>query len=490
MEHKLLSNSPVLELTENTDFLDILSKANLIKSFLIGSKQNADNFKMLSLYGNWGSGKSSLMKYLASSLESEFNTFFFEAWEYEKDENLAMSLLEFMTFETTDGSEAFHKEVLKYGGRILRGLGKSVKMNIPLFPNGPTIDIDPSSFVEEFSKNEEISFYEALKNFKVEFQRLEDNITREGKPKFNIVFIDDLDRCEPQQVLNLISAIKLFFTYGKKTIFFCGVDKSAVEAAVITKYGNIVKSNEYLEKVFDISFSMPDYFSVQKLINFYFDNQPYVIEQESQTINQRINIFFSNLELTNPRRIKKVLNKYQILREFVQIPTSEEHVFPNIDLKDGSERGFFETILVLYLIILHEFYPEDFSDFLNFEKKKDIYIKVNGGNEGVITQLKDFINSNLAGEPFSNILQQYNSSHQAKFSTETRFFVCLSPFKIERITTGALQPRKITEITVKEKHIDYLFYKYISSFDLIYLLEKSNNNMTIIGIKQLIRNLL
>ncbi|WP_152971434.1 P-loop NTPase fold protein [Lacinutrix algicola] len=37
---------------------------------------------MYSLYGEWGSGKSTLMKYLEKELKGDFNTFFFEAWEF------------------------------------------------------------------------------------------------------------------------------------------------------------------------------------------------------------------------------------------------------------------------------------------------------------------------------------------------------------------------------------------------------------------------
>ena len=44
-----------------------------------------------------------------------------------------MSLLEYITFESNSSSEEFYKDVLKYGGRLLRGLGKSIKLNIQIF---------------------------------------------------------------------------------------------------------------------------------------------------------------------------------------------------------------------------------------------------------------------------------------------------------------------------------------------------------------------
>lgn len=490
MTKKLLSNLPLLELNEETDYLEILSKGKLIKTFLQGSKENINDFRMFALYGDWGSGKSTLMKYLHSNLSQEFNTFFFEAWEFEKDENLAMSLLEFLKYESTDVEEELFTDLLKYGGRLLRGLAKSVKLNIPLYPNGPAIELEPNSFLEEFSKNEELTFYKALKEFKTEFKRMEDFITKGDKPKFNIIFIDDLDRCEPQQVLNLISAIKLFFTYGEKTIFFCGVDKKAVEAAVTTKYGNLIKANQYLEKIFDISFSMPEHFNSLKLISFYFNTQIYTLAGESMEINKRIDDFFKKIEFTNPRRIKKVLNKFQILRDFIQMDINEGKFFPKIDLKTNIEYNFFETILTLYLIILSEFYPSDFEGFLNFEIKKNIYSKANVDNTNMITKINGILEDNLSEKSLNSILLEYQNNKMNAYSIETGFFICLAPLNVEKIKMTAFQHQQINEITVKEKFIDYLFYKYISSYKIEVLLKDSNESMNLFSIKRLIKDFL
>ena len=207
---KLLNNLPIENLTPETDYLGLIEKGNLIASFLKGNKEQFNEIKMFSLYGEWGSGKSSLMKYLQKELKGDFNTYFFEAWEFEKDENLAMSLLEYIDVKSAESGEKFCEDLLMYGGRILRGLAKSVKLNIPLYPNGPAIELDPSQFMEEYEKKKELTFYQALDRFKTEFVRMEDRIKAATQKDYNIIFIDDLDRCEPEQVLNLLSAIKLY----------------------------------------------------------------------------------------------------------------------------------------------------------------------------------------------------------------------------------------------------------------------------------------
>lgn len=489
---RLLSNLPIDDLTSETDYLGIIDKGDLIKTFLIGNKDQFDEIKMFSLYGEWGSGKSSLMKYLEKELKADFNTFFFEAWEFEKDENLAMSLLEFITSKNINITEELCSDILKYGGRILRGLGKSIKLNIPLFPNGPGVELDPSAFVEELSKNEELTFYKALESFKTEFIRFEDKITNGEKPKYNIVFIDDLDRCEPEQVLNLLSAIKLFFTYGEKTIFFCGIDKKAVEQAVKTKYGEIVKANEYLEKIFDISFSMPEYDDLLKLISYYFDTTAYEIGSNIEPINSKVNEFFQYLEFTNPRRVKKVLNKYQILRNIKSLSLPEKYSpFPNIDEKDGDQNSYFETILVLYLIILHEFYPEFFTVFLDFNIKSKKYIENLDKNSeipsGSRTRLKRMIKnsaiSTFSKTPLKTILFEENIYES--------FSICIAPSNIEKINETIFYDKdEIVGMIVGDNKIEILFYKYISENYMNVKDDKFLSHSSFLSIKKLIKNAL
>ncbi|MEO4004468.1 P-loop NTPase fold protein [Flavobacterium sp. CAU 1735] len=478
----LLSNLPIEKLTSETDFLNILDKGTLIKDFLIGSQGNLKDIKMYALYGDWGSGKSSLMKYLEKELRGEFNTFFFEAWEFEKDENLAMSLLEFITYKSNSTSEKFYDGLVKYGGRILRGLAKSVKVNIPLFVNGPSIEINPSALAEELNQKDPITFFQALDGFKTEFRRLEDYITGEQKPKYNIVFIDDLDRCEPEQVLNLMSAIKLFFTYGEKTLFFCGIDKQAVEAAVKTKYGDVVKSNEYLEKIFDISFTMPKHNDVQKLINHYFDETTYRLDILAYEINNMVHTFFDALEFKNPRRIKKVLNKYQILREFIRIKKSEDYLTPNIDMKDGVVASHFETLLVLYLIILHEFYPTEFDNFLNFEKIKKVTLNSVDNRSSVSEDIKAAAKDNYSKDKLDSIIIRVSADIE-------RFNICLFPSNIDGVNGDALAMDSWSHIIADGNNVDYLFYKYINPLNPGIWLDRSGN-ASLQDIKRLIKNLL
>jgi hypothetical protein len=480
---KLLHNLPILDLTSETDYLGVIDKGDLIKEFLKANEEQFKEIKMFSLYGEWGSGKSSLMKYLQKELQEEFNSFFFEAWEFEKDENLAMSLLEFMNSKNIDTGEQFCDDLLKYGGRILRGLGKSVKLNIPLFPNGPELDLDMSGLIDEFSKEENISFYKALEKFKLEFVRFEDKITG-GNKKFNIIFIDDLDRCEPEQVLNLLSAIKLFFTYGQKTIFFCGIDKKAVEQAVKTKYGKVVKASEYLEKIFDISFSMPEHEDVLKLISVYFDDREIKYRNFGGKLNEKITEFFNEIKFTNPRRLKKVLNKYLLLSNY-KATLNEDHKFSNLipNIIVGEEGNFLETILTLYMLCISEFHKSTFDIFndLNLKSslvKTSVENKYSSDNKtdyrdqitDLIAIIKRDFNFNL-NDHKNSLLRQTSVTAGFEYSFRKRFFVNFIDANDTEFNTNAFADYTnfLNQYNSKDNKIDYLLIRYLYGriFDLI-----------------------
>ncbi|MFP9114147.1 P-loop NTPase fold protein [Flavobacterium sp. RHBU_3] len=355
----LLNNLHIDNLTYENDHLGLIKKGNIISSFLKENKNQFGEIKMFALYGEWGSGKSTLMKYIEKKMGSDFNTCFFEAWKYEKDSNLILSLFEEINTKNEKGK--FFTKGRKFLVKFFTGLAKALKFELSspeikigdfIKTGGAKIEFDSEKIVENIL-NSDLSFREALKEFQEDFIEMENELLKVSKKKFNIVLIDDLDRCEPNQILNLLSAVKLFFTYGKKTVFFCGIDKKAVEEAVRTKYGEVVKSNEYLEKIFDISFTMPINNNILPLITNCFGEKKYDFgeiyknkeDKKKLQVDYRINDFLSSLNFTNPRKVKKVLNKYMI---FVSILVQSNSKL-NIHYKDKKETAGYFKLFSFYI---------------------------------------------------------------------------------------------------------------------------------------------
>ncbi len=381
MNPKILNNTE-LDDYRNQDQFDFVPKADAIKYFLEYNHGALEKNKMLVLYGDWGSGKTSLMKHIDKEIDKGiYKTIFFHAWEHEKDENLALSLCDALTDCVKDKTSEIVKDFMK--GALLTfksfASGVTLKSSALLSGLGLEFEFSGEKYIEAIDKalegKTEPSFFIKNADFKKKFRAIEDLILQDSDAKKILVFVDDLDRCEPENVLNLITALKLFFTYGNKTVFFSGMDKEAVTKAVKTKYKDVVKAEEYMEKVFDISFNMPKASGFTNMLEPHFKGVFQSVNGKTYRNVEVIHDFLKSINFTNPRHIKKVLSKYEILKLFKsqsRVPADIAKLIPQI----LDERGghLFETIYCLFFIVLHEFFPLESKQVENYDEKLSKYI--------------------------------------------------------------------------------------------------------------------
>ena len=374
MANKHLPNRELEILNSTTDFFGHIEKGNAIASFLTSNVNNLNQTNMIALYGKWGSGKSTLMKYIGTELEkSDYKSLYFPAWEFEKDENLPLSLLHFISDKTGTDKIGVVKEFLDLAGDASLSALKAITIDAGILKINPKVILDSADAYVEKNKEKSKSAYNNTKELKKKFAAAEKAIIKKLKKQKLVVFIDDLDRCEPENVLNLISAIKLFFTYSSEVIFMFGCDKDAISKAVKHKYGDIIKSDEYLEKVIDVSFNMPSDISINLLLQQYFPERIVSNEQEI-CVSEYIEDFFQTINFINPRELKKVLNKFEILKSFEVLPKPQSKLIPRINI--NSEQDILMVEFVLLFIILHEFFNETFIELLRFSQKKVNYTDI------------------------------------------------------------------------------------------------------------------
>jgi energy-coupling factor transporter ATP-binding protein EcfA2 len=462
---KLLSNLPIENLTPENDYLGVIEKGDMIVSLLKSGNIEFEQMKMFALYGNWGSGKSTLMKYMESKLQDDFQTFYFDAWQYENGKDLSFSLLEFMTEKGHDSIQKVSTDLLSYGKKVLIG---ALKGSHPI----------ASGVISEIKSSKEESFHYKIQQFKRKFREFEEAIFQQenGEKKTNIVFIDDLDRCEPEKVLDLLSEIKLFFTYGERTIFFFGVDEKAVQVAIKTKYRDVVKSNEYLEKVFDLDFQMPSKIILYKLTNQAFSNKLIRQFNGKHTVNLLVAKLFNYLGINNPRKIKKILNKYQILMEASE-NTKLVHDKGLVMILKHEESMLF-IIYSVYLIILKMFSIEEFENFGHTDEKIQKLYSISGEttnkepNLNIIghmdlDEFSEQINMNISlSQCYSNAIKNVNQSGLSELLYLTM------PINLERFNINFLRSKdsfnliKISKNNYSMKFTLFVLENFISNYTL------------------------
>ncbi|EGO9940169.1 MULTISPECIES: KAP family P-loop NTPase fold protein [Enterococcus] len=250
-----------------------------------------DNKKLLpatiGVYGDWGSGKSSLIKMAIKNLtekrsSEKIDVLNFNGWMFEGYEDAKSVLLESI-LDTISAREGLSKKATE----ILKGLYRSVD-KIKLFKKGAAITTDVlatggiGTVIGETVKqlatlsNQEISesqlekvtthvrdelnhneLRKDLKKFQAEFAEL----LLESKIEKLVVFIDELDRCSPDTIIETLEAMRLFVFTGN-TVFIIGADERHISYSVERKFAEIEGrqidiGQEYLEKLVQYPIKIP-----------------------------------------------------------------------------------------------------------------------------------------------------------------------------------------------------------------------------------------
>lgn len=284
------------------DYLGFEVHANLIKGLV-------DEPGMLPItigvFGDWGSGKSSIMETLKVRYDEEhkadksivclqFNGWIFEGYDDAKAA-LISSILECFQDRKTFGQKAVNKarklaksvnwmRVLGFGVKniaaplITASLTGGATLTPQIFNWFQSLISDPKQIADKvkdvdieeirkkyFKENPSINIeeqYQMVRQFRKDFKELLD----EAKISKLIILIDDLDRCLPDRIIDNLEAIKLFLNV-ENTAFVIGADPRIVRDAIRHRYKELINRDEssengrvvidYLEKLIQIPYTLP-----------------------------------------------------------------------------------------------------------------------------------------------------------------------------------------------------------------------------------------
>jgi CheY-like chemotaxis protein len=203
----------------------------------------------LGIEGTWGTGKSTLMGALRVRLELDprITTVQFNAWTAEEGRVLEAFVKTVLTaIEPRYLSRAFYRRkafgALRFGISAAAGLIGQSRTVDKLWEQVAT---DPRA------RNE----LRDLVGLTVDKWRKK---SAGGESRTLCVFVDDLDRCSPAVVLEVLEAMKLYLDVAG-VVFVVGYDENIVSEVVLQKkgYGDKTKARDYLEKFIQTSYRIP-----------------------------------------------------------------------------------------------------------------------------------------------------------------------------------------------------------------------------------------
>ena len=242
------------------DFINRNKYINSLGKILL----NLTNGAIISLDGNWGSGKTVFLKeleYLINNghdskfknieketidrLKEQYMVFYFNAWENDSNNNAILSLI----YSLVKGTN-LEEEKDKYGAttRLVNTVLK--------FISAGAVDIKNDIFGKKKKKRTVVEPVKAVEEIKEKFKDFITELLIENKNKI-IVIIDEIDRCKPTFAVNLLENIKHFYD-DDRIVFIIGTNNKALSACISKVYGDKYDGDLYLDKFFDYNLELPN----------------------------------------------------------------------------------------------------------------------------------------------------------------------------------------------------------------------------------------
>jgi hypothetical protein len=304
-----LSDAPIMNRGEDT--LNMRAYAEALADFTRTCKTPMT----ISIQGDWGSGKSSIMHMIQSEITTDpgkkgtAKTIWFDTWQFAQfgsGDTLPITLLATFIRQLEGGSKAkdslgrealslvtklFHSPV---GKTVIRA-GTAGIMNVDDWSkseaNGPL----PSEVLSELR------------------EKLEQLLQQEGRVVF---FVDDLDRIPPVQAVTLLETIKIFLNV-ENVVFILALDYEVVERGLFQKFGISsadLGGRSFFDKLIQLPFSIPvGSYKVKEYLRSALLELGYLDQKEGDNVGQVVPLVERSVG-RNPRAIKRILNSLHLLR--------------------------------------------------------------------------------------------------------------------------------------------------------------------------------
>lgn len=333
---------------------------------------------VIGLYGSWGVGKTSLMKQIWTKIDRKAaHTIWFDAWMHQFDECPAIALMQ--TMVETLGIKNVCKNLIinianAFGEILLKRIG-NVSIND----------------LKKIKKSYEEHYFQ-IRDSRIRLQEYFSELIEfaqksKSKSKKRIIcFIDDLDRCMPSQILNMLESLKLYLNQAG-FVYFLGVDRQVLEKGIKFYYKDLdMSETNYLDKIVQLPFTIPP-IAPESMENF-------ISPLLSSQLQPCQTILVKGLG-DNPRQIKRFINSL----------TLNHQLAANLNIPDYNP-------MILTILLLIQYRNMPLYNFIT--RKPEFFYKIKEENEETKTIYEEFLSND---DRLKDVLTNINFGNDISLSS-------------------------------------------------------------------------
>ncbi|WOD43177.1 KAP family P-loop NTPase fold protein [Hwangdonia lutea] len=296
------------------DLLNFKPYAEKVQNIIRGLSNSTESI-VIGIDGHWGSGKSTFSNMLFQGLESftektndrRIIKMRYNPWLYSGSEEMLFDFLNQMKKSFYQSESNFKKigdAILKYS-KYLKSVRISGKIGL-----GEMASLGVSVEPEEILKR----LGEDLTNSGDGLIELKEQINKllEKSDIKLVVFIDDLDRLDKDELFTILKLIKLTAGFHHVVFVVC-MDFDMVANSIYHRFGTASEDGQkYLEKIVNIPISLPLIEEIDrkkfvvKLLDKTFDQYKYVDLLEKNMLQGSLHL----CDFANPREAIRVINSF------------------------------------------------------------------------------------------------------------------------------------------------------------------------------------
>ncbi|MBA7564650.1 RNA polymerase sigma factor RpoD [subsurface metagenome] len=288
----------LLDVPENEAIFGFGEYASILTSAMMAT----DPHFTIGIFGKWGSGKTTLLRKIEHLIKSSYSDkvlpVFFDAWRYQREEHMLLPILDTL-YDCLKREETHWRELNNKIKRLTVSMASAMTLKVP------GVEFDSHRAIEQWQSVEEIR--SDYFNWLDELQKALDDARRDDPDRRIVIMIDDLDRCLPHKVVEVLESIKVMLDVSG-FIFVLALDELVVEQAIENYYGQnySIPGKDYIKKLVQVEFRLPP-LRTQDVMNY-----TQVLQQRIGHIDEQVSLALGQVVPMavgdNPREVKRFIN--------------------------------------------------------------------------------------------------------------------------------------------------------------------------------------